>query len=133
MGLFGFGKKKKTTQSGQTASASVLTEIREEGKKDQLSDKINNMIKNFSALSKDERQYLEDNWMNMTTPQKFEYKEALGRYMEALSQNIRDPEAQEDLKFLAYRNQNYKENYDKTLKSLRGHLEKYNCNGLSKY
>lgn len=85
---------------------------------------IETMIKDFDNLSFKDRNILADNWLNMTNPQKFAYREALGKMLQSNAQIIDNPKTQEQLKGLSQEAQNTQDRYNHTLKTFRELPEK---------
>ena len=78
---------------------------------------IDNMIRDFDKLSFNDRNALADNWLNMTNPQKFAYRKALGEMFQQKANVIDDEEIQEGLEQLGYEIQQSEDRFKQALAS----------------
>ena len=78
---------------------------------------IDNMIRDFDKLSFNDRNALADNWLNMTNPQKFAYRKALGEMFQQKANVIDDEEIQEGLEQLGHEIQQSEDRFKQALAS----------------
>lgn len=80
---------------------------------------IDIMIRDFDKLSSKDIQTLANNWLNMTTPQKFAYREALGKTLYKKADIIDDEEVRNQVKNQAKVAQKSKESFEDALERFR--------------